>query len=104
MDVISSDERILSEMIDWTRDRYCAITISGTLMFRIGHDTTHSGLHDAEKPALQHEGIWLWVLNGRILYFDHWCDKLKKTDNEKSLLLIKYGQQIKGNNTQGMYT
>jgi hypothetical protein len=48
--------------------------------------------HRTLGPAVEWaNGTKAWFVNGQLLTFDEWADKMVVTEQERTLLLLKYG-------------
>jgi hypothetical protein len=49
-------------------------------------------LHRTDGPAVESpNGAKSWYLNGQLLTFDAWLDRVAATEQERTLLMIKFG-------------
>lgn|SRR5574343_465982 len=49
-------------------------------------------IHNENGPAINYgDGTHIWALNGKSYDFDEWVEKLDVSDNEKLLMVLKYG-------------
>lgn len=70
--------------------------IDGPAFEYINGDKTwfvHNKCHREDGPAIEwDDGAYKeWRLNGVVYTFDAWCEELKVTPEEKTLLVLKYG-------------
>lgn len=70
-----------------TNDAGITYEIDG-LIFRLD---AYGKFHSTTAPAYMDSETANWHIHGVQYDFDNWCKQLNKSDNEKAMLLLRYG-------------